>query len=259
MRTGNNYSGARWLHSRKGQASKVSRPAASGVSVMGGSGRRPETMEPGGTKEERAMTEKERLEQYGGLVTAENIELYREILPRDQARELEVGCRTWPITYGSQRGQMTVWPSGRGAVWHGGDSVWGEWDGHGILTADDTSTRYDDNGEEVEGAGATNTTYSVIRRNPDSRNVATVATGQYEALEYGGQDLSLEAATIELGARNLLVGEGAPLWHCEPDPTLEDVAGLEVDPQSVCDYLTDRLGVDPAEAARLVRAAGGGR
>ena len=61
-------------------------------------------------------------------ITADNINAMRDTLPGDQAKEIEIGCRTWPITYGgSCRGQMTVWPTGRGAVEFGGDSIWGDW------------------------------------------------------------------------------------------------------------------------------------
>lgn len=47
----------------------------------------------------------------------------------DQRDALELGCETWGITYeGGQRGQMTVWPNGRGAICTGGDSDYGDWD-----------------------------------------------------------------------------------------------------------------------------------
>jgi len=68
----------------------------------------------------------------------------------DQARELVPGCITWGITYaGGQGGQMTEWPSGRGAVCFGGDSVWGEWTADGLLHCDD-GTVYDRSGVEVD-------------------------------------------------------------------------------------------------------------
>jgi len=62
-------------------------------------------------------------------VTPDNLELVRENVPAiDQAERLEPGCETWGIIYrGGQRGQMTRWPDGRGAVCWGGDSDWGEW------------------------------------------------------------------------------------------------------------------------------------
>ncbi|GAA5514755.1 hypothetical protein Dcar01_03516 [Deinococcus carri] len=83
------------------------------------------------------------------IVTAENIKDAREMLPLDQGTELETGCETWGILYtGGQRGQMTRWPNGRGAVCFGGDSEWGDWDGE-ILTTDD-GTRYNEDGEETE-------------------------------------------------------------------------------------------------------------
>lgn len=63
------------------------------------------------------------------VVTASNIEATRETIgTRDQAKRLEPGCETWGIIYdGGQRGQMTRWPNGRGAVAFGGDSEWGDW------------------------------------------------------------------------------------------------------------------------------------
>ena len=73
-------------------------------------------------------------------VTAENIEDVRAAMAAlDQAAELEPGCATWGITYaGGQRGQMTIWPSGRGAIAIGGTSDWGKWE-NGILTQDATT------------------------------------------------------------------------------------------------------------------------
>jgi hypothetical protein len=74
-------------------------------------------------------------------ITSENLEDIREqVSTCDQARALIVGCRTWGIFYepGRQRGQMTVWPNGRGAIDFGGDSIWGDWDEtHQLLVTDD--------------------------------------------------------------------------------------------------------------------------
>ncbi len=80
------------------------------------------------------------------IVTAETLTEIRDTMSaNDQARALEPGCETWAITYGSgQRGQMTRWPNGRGAVCFGGLSLWGDWDGE-VLRLDDGS-RYDRNG-----------------------------------------------------------------------------------------------------------------
>ena len=73
------------------------------------------------------------------LVTAANIDQVRlGMAAVDQAAALAPGCETWSIWYGParERGQMTRWPSGRGALAYGGDSCWGEWDG-GLLTLDE--------------------------------------------------------------------------------------------------------------------------
>ncbi len=55
-----------------------------------------------------------------------------ERLPFDQARELKQGevVSTYGFLYeGGQRGQLTVYhSSGRGAIFLGGDSDWGDWD-----------------------------------------------------------------------------------------------------------------------------------
>ena len=75
------------------------------------------------------------------IVTKANIEDVRDNMAgMDQALELVPGCRTWAISYGGgQRGQMTVWPdTGRSAVSHGADSVWGDWiDADSIMRPDD--------------------------------------------------------------------------------------------------------------------------
>jgi hypothetical protein len=86
------------------------------------------------------------------IVTAENIEDVRESVPVvDQMAELEVGCETWGIIYqGGQRGQMTIWPSGRGAVMHGGDSEWGEWDAQSRTLTTDDGTVYDEAGDKIK-------------------------------------------------------------------------------------------------------------
>ena len=72
-------------------------------------------------------------------INADNIALAKDggIVACDQARELEIGCVTWAVLYGSQRGQMTVWPNGRGAVCWGSDSVWGDWDAERKILACD--------------------------------------------------------------------------------------------------------------------------
>ena len=81
-------------------------------------------------------------------VTAQNIDEVREELPCDQAAELEIGCETWGFAHSCGRGQITVWPNGRAAIEHGGDSVWADWDGN-ALTADDNDAAYDANGGET--------------------------------------------------------------------------------------------------------------
>ena len=68
----------------------------------------------------------------------------------DQADELIPGCATWGIKYqGGQRGQMSRWPSGRGAVCFGADSLWGDWQSDGTLALDDSQERYDESGDLV--------------------------------------------------------------------------------------------------------------
>ncbi len=72
-------------------------------------------------------------------VTTENIETVRATMAaNDQRDELVPGCETWAIQYpqpGGDRGQMTRWPNGRGAVAFGAQSDWGDWHGD-ILTLD---------------------------------------------------------------------------------------------------------------------------
>ena len=62
-------------------------------------------------------------------VTAENLAEARDLCRAvDQAAELVPGAETWSIRCsGGQRGQMSRWPNGRGAVSLGGDSLWGDW------------------------------------------------------------------------------------------------------------------------------------
>ena len=72
-------------------------------------------------------------------ITEENVEqVAAEMAALDQADELVVGCETWGITCAGQGGQMTVWPSGRGAIARGAYSDWGYWDeGTRTLVLDD--------------------------------------------------------------------------------------------------------------------------
>lgn len=62
-------------------------------------------------------------------VTLENLEEARKVCRDvDQAANLEDGAITWGITCDNGRlGQMTRWPSGRGAVSFGDFSRWGNW------------------------------------------------------------------------------------------------------------------------------------
>lgn len=82
-------------------------------------------------------------------ITPANLADARSLCPAaDQARELVPGCTTWSITYaGGQRGQMSEWPSGRGAIALGADSAWGDWEGD-VLTTED-GARYDRSGAEI--------------------------------------------------------------------------------------------------------------
>lgn len=61
------------------------------------------------------------------LVTPRNLDEVRESMAaNDQRDEVGPGCVTWPIRYANgQRGQMTLWANGRGAVAWGGTSEWG--------------------------------------------------------------------------------------------------------------------------------------
>ena len=93
-------------------------------------------------------------------VTTENIDDVRaHMSARDQAAELVVGCVTRGITHEhGQRGQLTVWPSGRFALCVGGDSVWGQQkvlqnfvfpiESLGLIA--DDGTLYSHDGEEIK-------------------------------------------------------------------------------------------------------------
>lgn len=92
-------------------------------------------------------------------------------LPVDQAREWEPDCQTWPIYYaGGQRGQMTVWPNGRGAVSWGGDSAWGEWDGATLVL--DSGERVNSDGQVMGESGP--------RRYTSARNMGLTAASDLE-------------------------------------------------------------------------------
>lgn len=85
------------------------------------------------------------------VVTERNIdEAMAQCIALDQRMELVPGCVTWAIEYGEgQRGQMTIWPDGRGAVMWGGDSRWGVWDHElEVLVLDDGLT-VDEYGQEL--------------------------------------------------------------------------------------------------------------
>ena len=87
------------------------------------------------------------------IVTEDNIAAVKQSMAAlDQAAEIAPGCVTWSIYYepGDQRGQMTVWPNGRGAVAHGGNSIWGYWDDESKqLACDDGQGIYDEDGDLV--------------------------------------------------------------------------------------------------------------
>lgn len=81
-------------------------------------------------------------------LTVTNIERIKALMPIDQAAEAVVRCETWSFYYqpGNQAGQFTVWPNGRGAVFFGGNSLWGDWDdNHNVLHLD--------NGGQVDAQG----------------------------------------------------------------------------------------------------------
>ena len=82
-------------------------------------------------------------------ITKENIEEARHSCAAlDQARELTPGAETWGIIYqpGNQRGQMSRWPDGRGAVSFGSDSIWGNWEGDVLVTDEEEDVYYDEEG-----------------------------------------------------------------------------------------------------------------
>lgn len=84
-------------------------------------------------------------------ITADNIETIRPQLPPDQARELETGCVTWQVEHDTGSGRMTTWPNDRAALWLGGDSIWGDWDGSRLVTGDagELPVAYDADGREI--------------------------------------------------------------------------------------------------------------
>jgi hypothetical protein len=81
-------------------------------------------------------------------VDQDNIEHVRDnVYALDQAEALEPGCETWGITCaGGQRGQMTRWPNGRGAICRGGDSDWGDWHGDTLIL--DSGERVNESGDD---------------------------------------------------------------------------------------------------------------
>lgn len=93
-------------------------------------------------------------------VTEENINDVRLTMSaNDQRDALEPGCWTAGIYYqpAGQRGQITRWPNGRGAICFGGDSHWGDWVdvsqyGDPSTVADilalESGEYYDDNGQQ---------------------------------------------------------------------------------------------------------------
>ena len=71
----------------------------------------------------------------------------------DQRDALTVGASTWAITYaGGQRGQMSEWPDGRGAIYLGGPSEWGDWEGDELVT--ESGERYTRDGSRITEASA---------------------------------------------------------------------------------------------------------
>lgn len=92
------------------------------------------------------------------MTTQENIGSVRESMAAiDQRDEIAVGCETWAIKYdGGQRGQMTRWHDGTGAVAWGGNSFFGVWSGdelrlHGGATVDVLGHIVDDQAKTREG------------------------------------------------------------------------------------------------------------
>ncbi len=94
------------------------------------------------------------------IVTADNIDMVKTTMAAcDQEGQLIPGCETWGIIYqpGNQRGQMTRWPNGRGAVDFGGDSAWGDWKGELLLLDErdenEQDVYYDEDGDRVNEDG----------------------------------------------------------------------------------------------------------
>ena len=81
----------------------------------------------------------------------ERIETLIRVCPAlDQARELEgiAGAETWTTDNGAQ---MSRWPNGRGAIYFGGDSLWGEWTHDQRLVLDEPETEhFDESGRSVD-------------------------------------------------------------------------------------------------------------
>lgn len=99
-------------------------------------------------------------------------------------------------------------------------------------------------------------TYIVVRR---SRSSWSPVTGEYEALEWGGEYPDAHPALVEVDARNLLIREGDETWAAEVGAVESAVEAMEeldelriagIDGEYVYDYLI-QLGVSEAEAARL--------
>jgi hypothetical protein len=90
------------------------------------------------------------------FVTEENIGGMEAWMPPDQMAELVPECITWGFLYGEgQRGQMTIWPNGRGAVEWGGDSHWGQWDDDRmVLILDDGVGIVDKDGRMIDHLAA---------------------------------------------------------------------------------------------------------
>lgn len=71
---------------------------------------------------------------------------------RDEMRRAPedfVGAELWQFPNGAEQGTAVRCTSGRGAMYRGADSTWGDWDGDVFQCDDDDRKRFDANGDEI--------------------------------------------------------------------------------------------------------------
>jgi hypothetical protein len=77
--------------------------------------------------------------------------------------------------------------------------------------------------------------------------------GTREVQATGREHEYLDRAAIEVNARELEQGEGKPRWHVvDESGNAVELADVDIEVQDVYDYLVDVMGLDEAEAQRLV-------